>query len=87
VCHAVWGGPGGFFADMGVLDFAGGIVVHITAGIAALVACIMVSGTWRAAGGQLAGSWRAAGGQLAGSCKISTSGCLQGAEALSSLPA
>jgi ammonia channel protein AmtB len=40
--HAVWGGPGSFFGDMGVMDFAGGIVVHITAGIAALVACIMV---------------------------------------------
>ncbi len=42
VCHMVWGGAGGFFADMGVLDFAGGIVVHITAGVAALIACIMV---------------------------------------------
>jgi Amt family ammonium transporter len=30
------------FADMGVLDFAGGIVVHITAGIAALVVCIVI---------------------------------------------
>jgi Amt family ammonium transporter len=36
-----WGGAGGFFADMGVFDFAGGIVVHITAGVAALVACVM----------------------------------------------
>ncbi|MEN9579539.1 MAG: hypothetical protein RJA70_2548 [Pseudomonadota bacterium] len=42
ICHMVWGGPGAFFADMGVIDFAGGIVVHITAGIGALVACIMV---------------------------------------------
>jgi Amt family ammonium transporter len=42
VCHMVWGGGGGFFADMGVIDFAGGIVVHITAGVAALVACIVV---------------------------------------------
>jgi len=40
ICHMQWGG--GWFAEMGVLDFAGGIVVHITAGIAALVACIMV---------------------------------------------
>lgn len=39
-CHMVWGGPGAFFADMGVLDFAGGIVVHITAGIGALVAAM-----------------------------------------------
>jgi len=40
VCHMVWGGAGGFLADMGVYDFAGGIVVHITAGLAALVFCI-----------------------------------------------
>jgi Amt family ammonium transporter len=47
ICHMTWGGglfsPGGMFgADVGVFDFAGGIVVHITAGIAALVACIAV---------------------------------------------
>ncbi len=42
ICHMTWGGAGGFFADRGVLDFAGGIVVHITAGIAALVACIVI---------------------------------------------
>ncbi len=40
--HMVWGGAGGYFADMGVFDFAGGIVVHITAGFSALVACILV---------------------------------------------
>ena len=42
ICHMVWGGEGAFFYDMGVIDFAGGIVVHITAGVAALIACIMV---------------------------------------------
>lgn len=42
VCHMVWGGKGAFLADMGVIDFAGGIVVHITAGVGALVACIVV---------------------------------------------
>lgn len=42
ICHMVWGGEGTWFGDMGVFDFAGGIVVHITAGIGALVACIMV---------------------------------------------
>jgi len=42
ICHMVWGGEGAFFYDMGVIDFAGGIVVHITAGVAALLACIMV---------------------------------------------
>ncbi|MCB9724843.1 MAG: ammonium transporter [Spirochaetaceae bacterium] len=42
ICHMTWGGAGGYFADMGVFDFAGGIVVHITAGVAALVACILI---------------------------------------------
>ncbi len=42
VCHMTWGGEGGFFADLGVLDFAGGIVVHITAGVAALVLSIVI---------------------------------------------
>jgi Amt family ammonium transporter len=40
VCHWVWGG--GFLADDGVLDFAGGTVVHINAGIAGLVACLVL---------------------------------------------
>jgi len=42
ICHMVWGGAGGYFADMGVQDFAGGIVVHITAGVGALVACVIL---------------------------------------------
>ncbi|MFT5694053.1 MAG: Amt family ammonium transporter [Myxococcota bacterium] len=42
ICHMTWGGAGAYFADRGVLDFAGGIVVHITAGVGALVACIVV---------------------------------------------
>jgi Amt family ammonium transporter len=42
VAHMVWGGAGGLFFDRGVFDFAGGIVVHLTAGVAALVACIAV---------------------------------------------
>lgn len=41
VCHMVWA-EGGFFYEMGVIDLAGGIVVHITAGVGALIACIMV---------------------------------------------
>jgi len=41
ICHMVWG-PGGSFAELGVFDFAGGIVVHVTAGTAALVACIVL---------------------------------------------
>jgi len=40
VAHWVWGG--GFLGEMGVLDFAGGTVVHINAGIAALVLCIVL---------------------------------------------
>ena len=35
VCHWVWGG--GWLAKMGVFDFAGGLVVHATAGVSALV--------------------------------------------------
>lgn len=38
LCHWVWGG--GFLASLGVLDFAGGIVVHISCGLSALVAAI-----------------------------------------------
>lgn len=40
ICHWVWGG--GWLAEMGVYDFAGGIVVHITAGVAALVAALVL---------------------------------------------
>ncbi|MCU4677652.1 ammonium transporter [Catenovulum sp. 2E275] len=40
VCHWVWGG--GWLAQMGMLDFAGGTVVHITAGVAALVAAMVI---------------------------------------------
>jgi Amt family ammonium transporter len=40
VAHWVWGG--GFLATRGVMDFAGGIVVHLTAGISAIVAAWML---------------------------------------------
>ncbi|MEG3639080.1 ammonium transporter [Magnetococcus sp. PR-3] len=40
VCHWVWGG--GFMGSDGVLDFAGGTVVHINAGIAGLVAALVL---------------------------------------------
>jgi ammonium transporter, Amt family len=40
ICHWVWGG--GWLAKLGVLDFAGGIVVHVNAGVAALVAALMI---------------------------------------------
>ena len=38
VCHWVWGG--GWLAEIGALDFAGGTVVHINAGMTAVVAAI-----------------------------------------------
>ncbi len=41
VAHWVWG-PGGWIAAMGGLDFAGGLVVHMTSGYAALVAALML---------------------------------------------
>ncbi len=40
VTHWVWGG--GWLGEMGLLDFAGGTVVHITAGVAALVAAVVM---------------------------------------------
>jgi Amt family ammonium transporter len=42
MAHMVWSGPGSLLGDMGVLDFAGGTVVHINAGIAGLVACLVI---------------------------------------------
>ncbi len=41
IAHMVWA-TGGLFFDMGALDFAGGTVVHINAGVSALVACILL---------------------------------------------
>jgi Amt family ammonium transporter len=38
ICHWVWGG--GWLGNWGILDFAGGTVVHINAGVAGLAACI-----------------------------------------------
>ncbi len=40
ICHWVWGG--GFLGEEGVLDFAGGTVVHINAGVAGLVTAIVL---------------------------------------------
>ena len=43
LCHMAWSGDGSFFADiLGAHDFAGGTVVHVNAGIAALVATLLV---------------------------------------------
>ena len=41
ICHWVWG-DGGWLADRGILDFAGGTVVHINAGIAGFVAALVL---------------------------------------------
>jgi Amt family ammonium transporter len=41
ICHWVWG-QGGWLAKMGVMDFAGGTVVHISSGVAALVAALVL---------------------------------------------
>ncbi|MBA3014560.1 MAG: ammonium transporter [Proteobacteria bacterium] len=40
LCHWVWGG--GWLGTMGALDFAGGTVIHINSGVAALVAAVML---------------------------------------------
>lgn len=40
VVHWIWGG--GFLKEEGVLDFAGGTIVHINAGVAGLVACLVI---------------------------------------------
>ena len=40
VAHWIWGG--GWLAQRGVLDFAGGLVVHVTAGVSALVLAVML---------------------------------------------
>ena len=42
VAHWVWGG--GWLADLGVMDFAGGLVVHVTAGVSALVLAMVLGG-------------------------------------------
>ncbi len=40
ICHWVWGG--GFLGESGIMDFAGGTVVHINSGVAGLVAAIVL---------------------------------------------
>lgn len=42
IAHMVWFGAGAMLFDWGALDFAGGTVVHINAGIAGLVGCIVI---------------------------------------------
>ncbi|NOQ63760.1 MAG: ammonium transporter [Methyloprofundus sp.] len=40
VCHWVWGG--GWLSELGAMDFAGGIVIHVTAGVSALVTALVM---------------------------------------------
>lgn len=40
ICHWIWGG--GWLAQLGVMDFAGGLVVHVSGGIAALIGALML---------------------------------------------
>jgi Amt family ammonium transporter len=42
ICHMAWAGEGSLFHGWGVLDFAGGTVVHVNAGIAGLVTCLLL---------------------------------------------
>lgn len=39
LCHWIWG-PGGWLLDAGVIDLAGGLVIHVSAGVSALVAAL-----------------------------------------------
>src|SRR5579863_3622773 len=41
IAHWVWG-PGGFLNEAGILDFAGGTVVHVNSGVAGLMACLVL---------------------------------------------
>ncbi len=41
VCHWIWG-AGGWLGKMGVMDFAGGLVVHLTCGVAALAGVLVI---------------------------------------------
>ncbi|MDH4317219.1 MAG: ammonium transporter [Desulfobulbaceae bacterium] len=41
VCHWIWG-SGGWMANMGIMDFAGGLVVHVTCGAAALAGVLVI---------------------------------------------
>jgi Amt family ammonium transporter len=42
IAHMVWSGAGGLLWDLGTLDFAGGTVVHINAGVAGLICCLVL---------------------------------------------
>jgi Amt family ammonium transporter len=52
VAHSVWG-EGGWLRSLGSIDFAGGTVVHITSGVAALALCVALRHKPRAVDGRL----------------------------------
>ena len=45
LAHWVWA-PGGWLRELGALDFAGGTVVHISSGVSALVAAVLIGRRW-----------------------------------------
>ena len=45
LAHWVWA-PGGRLRELGALDFAGGTVVHISSGVSALVAAVLIGRRW-----------------------------------------
>ena len=45
IAHWVWA-PGGWLRELGALDFAGGTVVHISSGVSALVAALLIGRRW-----------------------------------------
>ncbi len=47
MAHIVWGG--GYLGELGAIDFAGGTVVHINAGVAGLVAAWLSASAWATA--------------------------------------
>lgn len=42
IARCIWAGPGGFLFDLGVLDFAGGLVVHTCSGVAGLIVAVCI---------------------------------------------
>ena len=51
LAHWVWA-PGGWLRELGALDFAGGTVVHISSGVSALVAAVLIGRRWSVADGE-----------------------------------
>jgi Amt family ammonium transporter len=52
IAHWVWA-PGGWLRELGALDFAGGTVVHVSSGVSALVAAVLIGRRWSPNGDRL----------------------------------